>query len=217
MKTVLIDYGSGNLRSAEKATQCMARETGLEMEILVTSRAEDVRGADRIILPGVGAYGDCMRGLSALSGMREALEEVILRRGRPFLGICVGMQLLAEEGHEHGHHTGLGWIKGTVEPLRVPPESGLKIPHMGWNELTFAPGAADHPVLAGLEDGDHAYFVHSYFFQAAQPEAVLATVDYGDPVTAIIGRDNIIGTQFHPEKSQNVGLRLIRNFLNWTP
>ncbi|MFC7048489.1 imidazole glycerol phosphate synthase subunit HisH [Emcibacter nanhaiensis] len=217
MKTVIIDYGSGNLRSAEKATERVAAELGLDAEILVSSRAEDVLAADRVILPGVGAFGDCMGGLTSLEGMREALEEVVVGKGRPFLGICVGMQLMATEGHEHGNHRGLDWLKGTVEPIRVPQDSGLKIPHMGWNELYFSDRAASHPVLAGLHNRDHAYFVHSYYFRPEDPETVLASVDYGGPVTAIVGRDNIIGTQFHPEKSQAVGLRLLGNFLGWTP
>ncbi|WP_321394501.1 imidazole glycerol phosphate synthase subunit HisH [Emcibacter sp.] len=217
MKTVIIDYGSGNLRSAEKATERVAGELGLKTEVLVSSRAEDVRTADRIILPGVGAFGDCMRGLSALEGMRDALEDVVIRKARPFLGICVGMQLMAEEGHEHGNHRGLGWLKGTVDPIQVPEDSGLKIPHMGWNELYFSERAGNHPVLGGLNNRDHAYFVHSYYFRPTDPETVLASVDYGGPVTAIVGRDNIIGTQFHPEKSQAVGLCLLGNFLGWKP
>ena len=217
MKTVIIDYGSGNLRSAEKATERVAAELGLATEILVSSRAEDVLAADRVILPGVGAFGDCMKGLTSLDGMRDALEETVIQRGRPFLGICVGMQLMATEGHEHGNHHGLDWLKGTVEPIQVPEGSGLKIPHMGWNELYFPERAARHPVLSGLSNRDHAYFVHSYYFRPADPETVLATVDYGGPVTAIVGRDNMIGTQFHPEKSQAVGLRLLGNFLGWTP
>ncbi|WP_417316987.1 imidazole glycerol phosphate synthase subunit HisH [Emcibacter sp.] len=217
MKTVIIDYGSGNLRSAEKATERVASELGLSTEIRVSALAEDVLTADRVILPGVGAFGDCMRGLTALPGMREALEETVIGKGRPFLGICVGMQLMATEGHEHGTCRGLGWLDGTVEPIQVPSDSGLKIPHMGWNELYFSERAGNHPVLAGLSNRDHAYFVHSYYFRPANPEMVMASVDYGGPVTAIVGRDNMIGTQFHPEKSQAVGLRLLGNFLGWAP
>jgi glutamine amidotransferase len=210
MKTVIIDYGSGNLRSAEKSTVRAA--AGLDMEVLVTSKPEDVITADRIILPGVGAFADCMSGLCALDGMRYALEEKVLKKGTPFLGICVGMQLLADEGVEHGITKGLGWIGGSVEAIRAP---GLKVPHMGWNDLIIE--QSDHPVLAGIKNGDHVYFVHSYHFKINDDKNSLAQVDYGGYINAIIGRDNIIGTQFHPEKSQAVGLRLIENFLKWSP
>ena len=208
MNVAIIDYGSGNLRSAAKAFEHVGGH-----EVLVTSRGEDVRRADRIVLPGVGAFGDCRRGLLALDGMLEVLEETVTRGGRPFLGICVGMQLMATRGLEHGVHEGFGWIEGDVEAIR-PADPALKIPHMGWNDLTLR---GDHPLLAGLGDGPHMYFVHSYHLAAAHPAEVLATVDYGGAFTAVVGRGNIAGTQFHPEKSQASGLRLIENFLNWNP
>ena len=214
METVaLIDYGSGNLRSAAKALERAAAESGASAQILVTSDAEAVRKADRVVLPGVGAFADCKRGLSEVPGMLDALEEAVIKGGRPFLGICVGMQLMAERGVEHGVHQGLGWIKGEVVALD-PGDPTLKIPHMGWNELEIV---RPHPVLAGLPAGAHAYFVHSYHIRCADPANALARVEYGGPVTAVIGRDNLVGTQFHPEKSQDAGLALIANFLQWTP
>ena len=209
MKTVIIDYGSGNLRSAEKGTIRAAQ--GMDMEVLVTSSPDDVLSADRIILPGVGAFADCMSGLLAHSGMRDALEEAVINKGRPFLGICVGMQLLADAGLEHGRTEGFGWISGTVEELKVDP---LKVPHMGWNNLNID---QTHALFAGINDGDHAYFVHSYQFKTSDQNNMLAHVDYGGDITAVIGRDNIVGTQFHPEKSQALGLKFIRNFLHWSP
>ncbi len=215
MNTVaIIDYGSGNLRSAAKAFERAAAETGSGQDILVTADPEAVGKAKRIVLPGVGAFADCKRGLEALPGMAEVMSERVLRAGVPFLGICVGMQLLASLGHEHGEHRGLGWIEGEVERL-TPADPGLKIPHMGWNELEFEAGA--HPLLAGLASGAHAYFVHSYAFRPYNPSHVLARVAYGGPIAALVGRDNIAGTQFHPEKSQDSGLKLIANFLKWTP
>lgn len=214
MTVAIIDYGSGNLRSAAKAFERAQREAGHSDTIVVTSDAEVVRRADRVVLPGVGAFGDCRAGLHAVPGMVEALREAALERGRPFLGICVGMQLLADQGLEHGTHQGLGWIGGAVVALD-PADRSLKIPHMGWNELDFTPGC--HPLLEGLEPGAHAYFVHSYHMAVADPAHRLATVDYGGPVTAVIGRDTLVGTQFHPEKSQALGLRLITNFLRWRP
>jgi glutamine amidotransferase len=210
----IIDYGSGNLRSAAKAFERAVAESGLSQTIEVTADPETVRGAERIVLPGVGAFGDCKRGLESLPGMVDALEESVLKQGVPFIGICVGMQLLATTGHEHGDHQGLGWIQGEVEHI-TPTDPSLKIPHMGWNELAFEPGT--HPLLSGLLPGAHAYFVHSYAFKAQNDAHVLATVDYGGPVNALIGRDNIAGTQFHPEKSQKAGLALIANFLKWKP
>jgi len=213
-RVAIVDYGSGNLRSAAKAFERVAAERGLGQEILVTARAEDIAAADRIVLPGVGAFADCKAGLDRLPGMVEAMEEAVLRRGRPFLGICVGMQLLATTGREHGEHRGLGWIAGEVLPLAVEA-AGLKVPHMGWNELVA--DRPDHPILAGLPGGAHAYFVHSYRFACADPAHRLAHVEYGGPVTALIGRDTIVGTQFHPEKSQATGLRVIENFLTWRP
>jgi glutamine amidotransferase len=209
----LIDYGSGNLRSAAKAVERAAADAGLSTTVLVTADADAVRRADRIVLPGVGAYGDCKRGLSEVPGMLDALEEAVITGGRPFLGICVGMQLMAERGVEHGVHQGLGWIKGEVVALE-PSDPALKIPHMGWNELEII---TPHPVLAGLPAGAHAYFVHSYHLRCADPANELVRVEYGGPVTAVVGRDNLVGTQFHPEKSQNAGLALIANFLQWRP
>jgi glutamine amidotransferase len=205
----LIDYGSGNLRSAEKA---LARAADGH-EIAVTNDPAVVAKAGRIVLPGVGAFADCMAGVSAIPGMVDALEEAVLKQGKPFLGICVGMQLLASVGREFGDHAGLGWIEGEVVRL-APAEPSFKIPHMGWNELTIA---RTHPLLAGIDDGAHVYFVHSYEFRARDGGDVLATTDYGGAVAAMIARDNIAGTQFHPEKSQAVGQILLRNFLDWRP
>lgn len=214
MTVAIVDYGSGNLRSAAKAFERAAQEAGVGAAIAVTDDAEAVRRADRIVLPGVGAFADCMAGIRAVPGLVEAMEEAVLTRGTPFLGICVGMQLMAERGVEHGVWDGLGWIRGEVVSID-PADPTLKIPHMGWNDLHVE--RPDHPVLAGLHDGDHAYFVHSYRFACADRATELATVDYGGPVAAVIGRDNLVGTQFHPEKSQASGLRLIANFLRWRP
>jgi len=214
MSVAIVDYGSGNLRSAAKAFERAAAETGLATAIHVTADPEVVRAAERVVLPGVGAFADCHAGLAALPGMIAALEEAVLDRGRPFLGICVGMQLLATVGREHGDHAGLGWIPGEVVPLR-PGDPALKIPHMGWNALEIV--ATGHPVLAGLAQDTHVYFVHSYHFRTEDPNHVLARVNYGGPVAAAVGRDNLFGTQFHPEKSQAAGLTLIGNFLRWRP
>jgi len=214
MTVVIVDYGSGNLRSAAKAFERAVDDLGLGLNVVVSASAGDVKAASHIVLPGVGAFGDCKAGLAALDGMIDALEQTVLTGARPFLGICVGMQLMAEVGREHGEHVGLGWIKGAVEPLQ-PADKTLKIPHMGWNELHF--GDAAHPVFTGLNDGAHAYFVHGYHMVCENPTHVLATTDYGGAVTAVVGRDNMVGTQFHPEKSQAVGLKLIGNFLKWTP
>jgi glutamine amidotransferase len=223
-RVVIVDYGSGNLRSAAKAFERAAREAGLDRDIAVTDDPATLAAADRIVLPGVGAFADCRAGLEARDGLVEALVEAVEARGRPFLGICVGMQLMATRGLEHRETPGFGWIPGDVEALR-PADPAMKIPHMGWNELRIA--APGHPVLAGLSEGaagadgmrggPHAYFVHSYQLVAANPDQVLATVDYGGAVTAVVGRDNLVGTQFHPEKSQRTGLRLIANFLEWRP
>lgn len=213
MKVVIIDCGSGNLRSAAKAFERMAEESGLGSTVVVTQDAAVLDDANRIVLPGQGAFAACLRGIERLRGMREALERNVVRRGKPFLGICVGMQLMAERGLEHGEYPGFGWVRGEVAPL-APSDARLKVPHMGWNELEIAAG---HPVLAGLSAGSHAYFVHSYALTGAEPREVLAEVDYGGRVVAVVGRDNMIGTQFHPEKSQRTGLALIRNFLNWSP
>src|SRR5688572_1485162 len=216
METVaIIDYGSGNLRSAAKAFERAVRETGSRTEVVVTSDPEIVRGATRIVLPGVGAFADCRAGLDAVVGMVEVLEERVTRGGTPFLGICVGMQLMATEGREKTVTRGLGWIDGAV--VRIEPEGGLKVPHMGWNTLTFR---QPHVLLEGIPDGSeglHAYFVHSYHLATDDTATLLATADYGQAVTAIVGRDNLFGTQFHPEKSQALGLTLIGNFLRWSP
>lgn len=218
MLVAIIDHGSGNLRSAAKAVERVGRDRGLAVSVQVTAAPEQVRRADRVVLPGVGAFGDCRQGLVALDGMVEALRETVLDRGRPFLGICVGMQLLATVGHEHRDEPGLDWIPGEVTAL-APDKPGLKVPHMGWNDLRIEQPA--HPVLAAMR-GDHggpvhAYFVHSYQFEPDDPDAVWATVDYGGPVTAAVGRDNLFGTQFHPEKSQAAGLALLSGFLEWCP
>ena len=213
MSTVVIDYGSGNLRSAAKAFERAARESNLDADVTVTGDAKAVSAADRIVLPGVGAFADCRRGLAAVPGLEAALEEAVIGKARPFLGICVGMQLMATRGLEFTVSPGLGWIPGEVVAI-TPADKSLKIPHMGWNELKLN-GA--HPLLAGIQDGDHAYFVHSYRFAAAAAADVWASVDYGGPITAAIGRDNLFGVQFHPEKSQATGLRLITNFLRWKP
>jgi glutamine amidotransferase len=212
MTTVLVDYESGNLHSAEKAFQRMARETGAG-RVLVSDRAEDVAAADRIVLPGDGAFPACKRALEARAGLHEAIVEAVERRGRPFLGICVGMQMMARAGHEYETVPGFGWIDGEV--VRIAPGApGLKVPHMGWNDLALL---RSHPVLAGLETGAHAYFVHSYHMAMDAPDQLLATAEYGVPVTAIVAHGPTIGTQFHPEKSQGPGLRLIANFLSWAP
>ena len=214
MTTAIIDYGSGNLRSAAKAFERAAADTTPATPVLVTDDPDRVQRAERIVLPGVGAFADCKAGLAARDGMIEALEDAVLRRGVPFLGICVGMQLMARVGHEHGEHEGLGWIDGEVAPLE-PGDETLKVPHMGWNDLALA--GEPHPILKGLPSDAHAYFVHSYGLTCRRDDEVFATVDYGGNVTAVAGRDNMIGTQFHPEKSQEVGLAVIGNFLRWQP
>ncbi|MGE0665301.1 MAG: imidazole glycerol phosphate synthase subunit HisH [Sphingomonadales bacterium] len=208
----IIDYGSGNLRSAEKAFARAAAGVGADQRIVVTDDPAVVATCSRVILPGVGAFADCRAGLLGIAGMGEALEQAVHRRKVPFFGICVGMQLMAEWGLEHGRYPGLGWLGGEIA-LIEPSDPSLKIPHMGWNDLTVSA----HPVLDGIETGEHVYFVHSYAFRPSDPSDVLATVDYGGTVTAMVGRGNMIGTQFHPEKSQAAGLRLIANFLRWTP
>ncbi|MCF6216310.1 MAG: imidazole glycerol phosphate synthase subunit HisH [Emcibacter sp.] len=217
MSVAIIDYGSGNLRSAEKAAQRCAQDRGLDVTVQITSCPDQIARADHIILPGVGAFGDCMSGLGALDGMVEALEQAVIKQGRPFLGICVGMQLMATVGHEHGDHGGLDWIKGHVKPLNIAEDQKLKIPHMGWNQLEIAEPHRSHPVLKGISDGDHVYFVHSYQYETCDLNDVMMWSEYGGAIPAMIGRDNIVGTQFHPEKSQEVGLRLIGNFLQWHP
>jgi glutamine amidotransferase len=211
--TALIDYGSGNLRSAAKAIERAGREGDFATDVVVTSDPDLVRKADRVVLPGVGAFADCRRGLAAVAGMEAALDESVIQQGRPFLGICVGMQLMASWGREFEDVAGLGWIPGEVVAMR-PTDPTLKIPHMGWNELE---PRRPHPVLAGLAKGDHAYFVHSFEMRCERTDHVLATTEYGGTIAAVVGRDNLVGTQFHPEKSQATGLRLIANFLGWRP
>jgi glutamine amidotransferase len=216
MRVAIIDYGSGNLRSATRAFERAAREAGLSAEIDLTADARRVLGADRIVLPGVGAYADCAAGLHAVPGMWEAIEEATGPKARPFLGICVGMQLMAQRGLEKTVTQGFGWIAGDVKEIQ-PSDPALKVPQIGWN--TIRPTRA-HPLFAGIptgEDGLHAYFVHSYHLDARKPGEVLAVTDYGGPVTAAVARDNRAGTQFHPEKSQALGLALIANFLRWNP
>ncbi len=216
MTVAIVDYGSGNLHSAAKAFERAAREHGLEQAIVVTSDPDAVRRADRLVLPGVGAFADCRRGLDAVGGMVEALNECVRERGRPFLGICVGMQLMAERGREYEVVEGLGWIPGEVDRI-APCDPRLKIPHMGWNTLDEC---RPHPLLGGIAVGPcglHAYFVHSYHLKVTDRRDLVAEADYGGPVTAVVGRDTVVGTQFHPEKSQRLGLELIANFLAWKP
>ncbi len=212
MLTVLVDYDSGNLHSAEKAFQRMAAETA-GGDVLVSSHPEDVACADRIVLPGDGAFPSCRAALGSHGGLFEAISEAVITRGRPFLGICVGMQMMASWGREYTDTAGFDWIGGEVVKI-TPTDRRLKVPHMGWNDLVLD---RPHPVLVGIATGDHAYFVHSYHFRVTNPDDRLAHVDYGGDITAIIGRENMIGTQFHPEKSQAAGLRLIANFLAWSP
>jgi glutamine amidotransferase len=214
MSVVIIDYGSSNLRSAAKAFERGVAEGGLSTSVEVSADPDHVRKASHVVLPGVGAFADCRAGLFALDGMVEALHEAVQETAKPFLGICVGMQLMGTLGLEHGEHSGLGWLNGTVRALE-PSDETLKVPHMGWNELEL--NNVDHPVLDGLSDRPHVYFVHSYHFVCDSPVDVLATVDYGGPITAVVGRDNMVGTQFHPEKSQLAGLNFISNFLKWNP
>lgn len=213
MTVAIIDYGSGNLRSAAKAFERATAEAGVVGSVRVTSDPADLASASHIVLPGVGAFADCRRGVEALPRMREALENAVNNVGKPFLGICVGMQLMAKVGREYGDHEGFGWLDAEVVAL-TPDDAARKIPHMGWNELSVS-GA--HPVLNGIASGSHAYFVHSYHMVCANPTQLLASVEYGGTIAAVVGRDNIVGTQFHPEKSQATGLRLIRNFLAWRP
>jgi len=212
MSTVIVDYESGNLHSALKSFQRMAGETGAGA-VAVSADPEAVRRAERIVLPGVGAFADCRAGLAAIPGLFEAIEERVIAGGVPFLGICVGQQMMATRGLEFGETAGFGWIPGEVVRI-LPAGPGPKVPHMGWNALDIA---AEHPVLAGIASGDHAYFVHSYHLLPTDPGHRIATVDHGGPITAVVARDNLIGTQFHPEKSQATGLRLIANFLAWRP
>ncbi len=216
MRVAIIDYGSGNLRSATKAFERASREAGIGAEIELTADAGRVRSADRVVLPGVGAYADCRAGLDAVPGMVDALEEAVTAKGRPFLGICVGMQLMSERGLEKTVTSGLGWIAGDVKVIE-PADPALKVPQIGWNTIELR---RDHPLFAGIPTGEkglHAYFVHSYHLDAKDEGDLLALADYGGPVTAAVARDNYAGTQFHPEKSQALGLALIANFLKWKP
>lgn len=215
MSVAIIDYNSGNLHSAAKAMERAALDLGAP-KVVVTSDPDVVRAADRVVLPGVGAFADCRAGLDAVPGMVEAMTEAVKEKGRPFLGICVGLQLLAERGLEHGTTDGLGWIRGEVDRI-APNDPALKIPHMGWNTLELA---REHPLLAGIPTGAgglHAYFVHSYHLKPADGIDLVATTDYGGTITAVVARDNVAGTQFHPEKSQRLGLGLLANFLKWHP
>jgi glutamine amidotransferase len=211
-RVCIIDYGAGNLRSAQKAFQRAAEATG--HDVVVSARAQDVVDASHIVLPGVGAFGDCMRGLQALPDMVETMECEAREKGKPFLGICVGMQLLFERGLEHGEHAGLGWFSGTVARITPPAGSNLKVPHMGWN--TLEPTQPQHPLFAALPQSPHFYFVHSYHATEVKQEDVLAEVEYGGRIVSIVGRENIMATQFHPEKSQEAGLCLLRSFLSRT-
>ena len=216
MRVAIIDYGSGNLRSATKAFERAAREAGIDAEIDLTDKPDAVATADRVVLPGVGAYADCRAGLDAVSGMHEALIEAVETNARPFLGVCVGMQLMSSRGLEKTTSEGFGWIKGDVVEM-TPSDPGLKIPQIGWNTLELA---NPHPLFDGIPtgpDGLHAYFVHSYHLAAANPSDVIAMTEYGGAMTAFVGRDNMVGAQFHPEKSQTLGLALISNFLRWKP
>jgi len=212
MTTVIVDYESGNLHSAEKAFQRMARE-GDAGGVIVTSDPDVVRRADRVVLPGDGAFPACRKALFDHRGLYEAIEEAVIQGGRPFMGICIGMQMMASEGLEYAPTPGFDWIGGTVEHI-APDDAALKVPHMGWNDRVIDQA---HPLFDGIKSGDHAYFVHSYHFRVANPALLLAHVEYGGQITAVVGRDNLVGMQFHPEKSQATGLRMIGNFLRWAP
>jgi glutamine amidotransferase len=211
MKVAVVDYGSGNLASASRALAVAAARAGIAAEVAITADPDAVARADRIVLPGQGAFADCARGVDAVPGLRAAIEQATAS-GTPFLGICVGMQLMAEHGLEHEVTRGFGWITGEIAVMDPP---GLRLPQMGWNALDFTPGS--HKLLDGLAPGDHAYFVHSYALRGFRPAEVLATTEYGSPVVAMVAAGNRAGTQFHVEKSQEVGLRILRNFLLWTP
>lgn len=211
-KLVIIDCGSGNLHSVQAGFARAA--VGRDVEISVTTQPSALADAHHIVLPGVGAFADCMHGLLALGGMREALEERVHRAGVPFMGICVGMQMLFERSHEHGVHAGLSWLRGEVGAF-APKDTSLKIPHMGWNELHIT--RPDHPLFAGIYEGDHVYFVHSYHARCADEQTVYAAAQYGETLTAVVGTGNIVGTQFHPEKSHKTGEKLLANFIAWNP
>jgi glutamine amidotransferase len=213
MLTAIIDYGSGNLRSAAKAFERATGELRADERVVVTSDPDEVAQADRIVLPGQGAFAECRRGLAGVPGLEDAISDAVMQRGRPFFGICVGMQLMADRGREFEVVDGLGWVGGEVVAIE-PADPSYKIPHMGWNELMLQ---RSHPVFDGVAEGSHTYFVHSFHFAVADRADLIATADYAQPLTAAVGRDNMVGTQFHPEKSQAAGLRLIRNFLRWRP
>ncbi|MCK5167216.1 MAG: imidazole glycerol phosphate synthase subunit HisH [Rhodospirillaceae bacterium] len=213
MKVTIIDYGSGNLRSCAKAFERAANEQNISADIVVSGDPKDVSSADRIILPGVGAFADCRAGLDGVPGLVEAMNDAVIKNAKPFFGICIGMQLMADVGREFGDSQGLGWIAGEVVAIK-PANKELKIPHMGWNNLKIK---NTHPLLASLPNGGHAYFVHSFQFVASDEKNVAAEVDYGGPISAVIAKDNMVGTQFHPEKSQGLGLEIIANFLSWNP
>jgi len=213
MKIAIVDYGAGNIRSAVRAFTHVAQQAGIAAEVSVVDTPEAILAADRIVLPGDGAFADCIGALRARSAMAEALEEAVRKNGRPFFGICVGMQLLATEGLEYGAHAGLNWIPGSVSHI-APSDPALKVPHMGWNELTLS---RPHPVTAGLEPGAHAYFIHSYHLVPKAPEAVIGEAEHGGRIVAIVADQTVVGTQFHPEKSQATGLSIIANFLKWSP
>lgn len=213
MKIAVVDYGAGNIRSAVRAFEHVAGQVGIAAKVEVVTTPEAILAADRIVLPGDGAFADCIGALRSRTAMEAALEEAVRKRGRPFFGICVGMQLLATRGLEYGEHAGLGWIAGDVERI-TPSDPRLKVPHMGWNELRLN---RPHPVTAGLPAGAHAYFIHSYHLVPKAHDAVLAEADHGGPIVAVVAQDNVFGTQFHPEKSQATGLKMIANFLQWAP
>lgn len=211
-RITIIDYGSGNLHSVQKAIERAAAETGLAADILVTADREVVAEADRVVLPGVGAFAACREGLDGLDGMTDTLREVVLEKKQPFLGICVGMQLLASRSHEFGQTLGLDWISGDVRRFDLPGE--YRVPHIGWNDVR---AVSDHPALRSMGDGGVYYFVHSYHFEAENESDIAALCDYGDPFVAAVARDNLVGLQFHPEKSQGAGVALLKDFLNWRP
>ncbi|MCK5167416.1 MAG: imidazole glycerol phosphate synthase subunit HisH [Rhodospirillaceae bacterium] len=213
MKVVVVDYGSGNLRSCAKAFERAATEQNIQADIIVSGDPKDVSSADRIVLPGVGAFADCRAGLDGVPGLVDAMVNAVIKNAKPFFGICVGMQLMADVGREFGDSQGLGWIAGEVVAIK-PTNKELKIPHMGWNNLKIK---NTHPLLAGIAADGHAYFVHSFQFVASDEKNVVAEVEYGGPISAIIAKDNMVGTQFHPEKSQGLGLKIIANFLSWKP
>lgn len=214
MEISVVDYGSGNLRSVAKAIERAMAEADIQGQVRVTAERRHIQNSDRIVLPGVGAFADCQAGIKAIPGLWQDLDDAVKVQAKPLLGICVGMQLLADVGREFGDTPGFGWVRGEVKPIS-PSDTTLKIPHMGWNNLNFS--SKPHPLLEGIKEGAHAYFVHSFAFHCSDPDDQLAHVDYGGPITAAVGHGNVAGTQFHPEKSQAVGLRFLTNFLKWKP